>query len=41
VTNINSNSVNVLGIDAATGKLTATSESLAVPNPVAVAFYPR
>ena len=31
----------VYALDAATGKLTATSESMAVPNPVAVAFYPR
>jgi 6-phosphogluconolactonase len=39
VTNETSNSVNVLRIDTATGKLAATSESLSIPNPVAVAFY--
>jgi 6-phosphogluconolactonase len=34
-----SNSVNVLAVDAKTGKLTATAESIAVPNPVTVTFY--
>jgi 6-phosphogluconolactonase len=39
VTNIDSNSVNVFGIDSATGKLSATHESLSVPVPAAVTFY--
>ena len=35
-----SNSVDVLAIDAKTGKLAATGESLSVPNPATVAFLP-
>jgi 6-phosphogluconolactonase len=41
VTNVNSNSVSVLSRDEATGKLAATSESLEIPSPVAVAFYAK
>src|SRR5258706_3966251 len=39
VTNDVSSMVNVFGIDRATGKLSATSESLAIPNPATLAFY--
>ena len=34
-----SNSVDVLAIDAKTGKLSAMHESVSIPNPVTVAFY--
>jgi 6-phosphogluconolactonase len=34
-----SNSVDVLSIDSKTGKLSATTQSVSVPNPVSVAFY--
>jgi 6-phosphogluconolactonase len=36
-----SNSVVVFAVDSKTGKLATTDESLSVPNPVAVAFYPH
>ena len=39
VTNEASNSVEVLKIDPATGKLSATGQSMPIPNPVAIAFY--
>jgi 6-phosphogluconolactonase len=39
VMNEATNSVNVLGIDRATGKLSATSESVSIPNPAMVAFH--
>jgi 6-phosphogluconolactonase len=39
VTNEVSNSVTVFSIDPATGMLSATNESLSIPNPVTVAFY--
>jgi 6-phosphogluconolactonase len=38
-TNDSSNSVTVLAIDSATGLLSATGESMTVPNPATVAFY--
>jgi len=40
VTNEASNAVNEFRVDPATGKLSATSEVLEVPQPVTVAFYP-
>ena len=36
-----SNTVNVFGIDRATGRLSPTGESLSIPNPAAVTFYAR
>jgi 6-phosphogluconolactonase len=39
VTNEASDSVTVLNIDPATGKLSATNESMSIPKPVTVAFY--
>ena len=39
VTNEASNSVTVFSVDAKTGRLSATGESLAIPKPVTVAFY--
>jgi 6-phosphogluconolactonase len=39
VANQGSNSVAVLAVDSKTGKLTATGDSMSVPNPVTVAFY--
>jgi 6-phosphogluconolactonase len=41
VTNEASSSVTVFSVDRATGKLSATGESLSIPKPVTVAFYPR
>jgi 6-phosphogluconolactonase len=41
VTNQASNSVTELKIDPASGKLSATGESLSIPMPVTVAFYPK
>jgi 6-phosphogluconolactonase len=41
VTNQASDSVNVFKINPATGKLTATNESLSIPKPVTVVFYPH
>jgi 6-phosphogluconolactonase len=41
VTNVGSDSVNVFKIDAATGKLTATSQSVSIPKAVTVIFYPH
>jgi 6-phosphogluconolactonase len=41
VTNEASSTVNVLKIDRASGKLSATGQSLTVPKPVTVVFYPH
>jgi 6-phosphogluconolactonase len=41
VTNEASNAVNEFAVNPTTGKLSATSESLEVPQPVTVAFYPN
>ena len=41
VANEGSNSVNVFGIDAASGRLRPTNEVLSIPNPAAVAYYAR
>ena len=40
VTNESSDSVTEFGVDPATGNLHATSESLAIPKPLTVTFYP-
>jgi 6-phosphogluconolactonase len=41
VTNQASDSVAVFNVDPATGRLGATNESVEVPDPMAVAFYPN
>jgi len=41
VTNEGSNSVSVFNIDRATGRLSATQESLSIPKPISVTFYSR
>jgi 6-phosphogluconolactonase len=41
VTNDRSSSVNEFAVDTTTGKLSPTKESLSIPNPVAVVFYPK
>ena len=40
VTNVDSSSVAVFSIDRASGRLTPTGESLAVPQAIAVTFVP-
>ena len=39
--NEKSNSVTVFAVDRATGKLSGSNESLPIPSPVAVTFYPN
>jgi 6-phosphogluconolactonase len=41
VANEASNSVSLFNIDPASGRLSATAESLSIPKPVTIAFYAR
>lgn len=41
VANMGSQSVVIFGVDPSTGRLSPTHESIGVPNPAAVAFYPE